>query len=123
MRDVINPILIDIYRRLEAIESAYVVVPLEELEFEVGAVVAPTSPPWVASSGGVRVSCPFTPSGVFVLKLERIQPSGQFINSSASDVKWHYGTGLGAGDGVLHIDYVTGLTTGRWRMKLGVTRA
>lgn len=123
LRDAANGIFTQLYERLEVLESGCTVVPLEDVTIETGAAVSPTDPPFSASSGRVRVTCPFTPKGLVLLRIERLFPAGDYTGTTASDVKWHYAAGPQAGDGAVFIDFVTGLTTNsRFRMRLGAIR-
>lgn len=122
LRTVLNQTLLDLCARLEALEAAKGITVLPEVRFETGASVTPTTAPF--ANGGVRVTCPFSPTGLFLLRLEVERPASQAISSLPSDVKWHFGAGPQAGDGLLIIDFVTGLLTNTsYRMRLGVTRA
>lgn len=119
---VLNDVLLELYERVEALERLKGVYVLPEVTFETGAALAPTSAPFSLASGGVRVTCPFPPTGLVLLNLQPAQSMA--VSALASDVKWHYAAGPGAGDGVLHIDFVTGLLINtRYRMRVGVTRA
>lgn len=120
LRKVLNQTLLELCSRLEALEAAKGVYVLPEVRFETGAAVSPTDAPF--ASGGVRVTCPFSPTGLVLLRLETLE--SQAISANATDVKWHFAAGPSSGDGVLIIDYVTGLSTNlAYRMRLGVTRA
>ena len=121
MRSVLNDLLLGLYSRLEALEAAKGV---QSYDFsfatggDVSATVAPFAPP------GLRMSLPFTPTGLVLLRLFRTQPAGQPVLELTHDVKWHFGAGPSSGDGVLHIDYVTGLEpNSRYDLRIGVTRA
>ena len=119
---VLNDTLLELAARLEALESMKGVHVLPEVTFETSAALAPTSSPFSLASGGVRISCPFSPTGLILLRLEPAR--SQTVSALASDVKWHYAAGPGAGAGVLHIDFVTGLLVNTmYRMRVGVTRA
>lgn len=119
-RAAINDALSFIWLRLEALESTPGMLSLD-VEFETGASVTPTAAPFV--NGGVRVACPFTPTGLTLLRLQQTQPSASAVATGASDVKWSYATGPN-GDGALIIDFVSGLSTNsRYSMRVGVTRA
>lgn len=122
LRKVLNQTLLELCARLEALEAAKGVYVLPEVRFETGGAVSPTDAPF--ASGGVRVTCPFSPTGLVLLRLQVERPASQAISSLPSDVKWHFGAGPQAGDGLIIIDYVTGLLTNTsYRMRLGVTRA
>ena len=126
MRRVLNDIFLGLQARLEALESARGVIILPTVTFETSGTVGPTSAPFDMSSGGIRITCPFTPTGLVLLNLVRVQPAGQAVSGATSDVKWHYAAGPGGsgGDGAVHIDYVTGLAVlSRYEMTVGVTRA
>jgi hypothetical protein len=118
----LNEVLIELASRLEALEAQAGITVLPEVRFETGGALAPTSGIWSIAAGGVRVTCPFPPSGVILLNL---QPARSMtVSSLASDVKWHYAAGPQAGEGTLHIDFVTGLLINTaYVMRLGVTRA
>ena len=119
-RRALNAILLDQATRLEALEGAKGLVELE-IGFETGAVVSATAAPFL--NGGVRCSCPFTPAGLTLLRIEQTMPAGQPVSANAHDVKWHFAAGPGAGEGALHIDFVTGLSTNsRYQLRVGVTR-
>lgn len=119
---VLNETLLELTARLEALESVKGITVLPEVTFETGGALSPTSGVWSIAAGGVRVTCPFSPSGVILLSLQTVR--GQTVSSLASDVKWHYASGPGAAVGVLHIDFVTGLLINTaYVMRLGVTRA
>lgn len=119
LRVVLNQTLLELCGRLEALEAAKGITVLPEIRFESDAVLAPNTGPF--ANGGVRVTCPFTPTGLVLLRLETLE--SQAISSLASDVKWHFAAGPQAGDGVVIIDFVTGLTKNlAYRMRVGVTR-
>ena len=120
LRTVLNELLLELYARLEALEDVKGLTVLPPVSFETGASLGPTVAPFLG--GGVRVACPFSPTGLVLLMLETARnPS---VSSLASDVKWHFASGTGSGDGVLHIDFVTGLLVSTsYRMRVGVTRA
>lgn len=121
LRRALNPILLDLQARLEALEAVKGLTLLPEVSFDTGAALTPLVTPFAA--GALRVSCPFTPTGVLLLRLEQVR-GGTAVPTTTNDVKWHYGAGPGAGDGVLHIDFVTGLAVNSsYKMRLGVTRA
>ena len=120
LRVVLNQTLLELCARLEALEAAKGITVLPEVRFETGGSVSPTTGPF--AGGGVRLTCPFSPTGLILLRLETLE--SQAISTSATDVKWRFAAGPSAGDGVLIIDYVTGLSTNlAYRMRLGVTRA
>ncbi len=122
LRTVLNTDFLELYARLEALESVKGLTVLPEISFETGKGLLPTQPPFSKASGGVRVTCPFSPTGLVLLRLETVR--SQAISALPSDVKWHFAAGPGAGDGVLHIDFVTGLLIDTaYRMRVGVTRA
>ena len=119
-RKALNTILLDQATRLEALEGAKGLVELE-IGFETGTSVSPTVAPFL--NGGVRCSCPFTPTGLTLLRIEQTMPAGQPISTNAHEVKWHFAAGPGAGEGALHIDFVTGLSSNsRYQLRVGVTR-
>lgn len=123
LRRVLNDILNGYSLRLESLESARGLVEMS-VEFETGGTVAAGTAPFTADGAGVRCSCPFTPTGLVLLYIERTMPSGQPVSANAHDVKWHFAAGPRAGEGALHIDFVTGLSTNsRYAMRMGVTRA
>lgn len=118
---VLNETLLELAARLEALENMKGVHVLPEVTFETGGALAPTTAPF-GITAGVRISCPFSPTGLLLLHLA--PERSQTISALASDVKWHYAAGPNAGTGVLHIDFVTGLLINtRYRMRVGVTRA
>lgn len=120
LRSVLNELLLELYSRLEALEAVKGLTVLPPVSFETGASLGPTVAPFL--SGGVRVACPFSPTGLVLLMLETVRSPS--VSSLASDVKWHFASGTGPGDGVLHIDFVTGLLASTsYRMRVGVTRA
>ena len=124
-RRVLNDMLLVMQQRIDAMEGAPGLRILPLITFETGASVTPTDAPFSIASGGLRVSCPFTPTGLVLLRLQRVRPAGQPVPTVQSDVKWHYAAGAGssAGDGRLHIDFVTGLdASARYEMLVGVTR-
>lgn len=122
LRTVLNESLLDLYSRLEALEAVKGITLLPPISFETGASLGPTVAPFSLASGGVRVTCPFSPTGLVLVMLETVRSPS--VSSLASDVKWHFASGPGSGDGVLHIDFVTGLLVSTsYRMRVGVTRA
>lgn len=126
LRRVLNDYALDIATRLEALERLKGLTVLPEVTFETGAAIGTSTAPFTQDGAGLRVSCPFTPTGLVLLSLVRTMPAGAAVSGSASDVKWHYAAGAagGAGDGAIHIDFVTGLSvSSRYVMRLGVTRA
>ena len=124
LRRVLNDFMLDQSSRLEALEAVSGLTLLPLLSFDTGGTLAPTSPPFSLSAGGLRLTCPFSPSGLILLRLESVAPSGQPISSLASDVKWHFAAGPGVGAGVLHVDFITGLAiNSSYRALLGATRA
>lgn len=119
---VLNEIFLAQSLRIEALENLKGVYVLPELEFETSGALTPNSAPFSTTAGGLRLSCPFPPTGLILLNLQPARSMA--ISSLSSDVKWHYAAGPGAGDGVLHIDFVTGLLINtRYKMRVGVTRA
>lgn len=126
LRVVLNDFALEICSRLEALESAKGITILPDVSFETGAKLDATTAPFTQDGAGMRVSCPFSPTGLVLLQLTRVSPAGSPIIVATSDVKWHYAAGAagGAGDGVVHIDFVTGLAvSSRYVMRLGVFRA
>jgi len=124
LRRVLNDFLLDTTTRLEALEQARGMLVLPDVTFETGGAVAAGTAPFTADGAGVKVTCPEAPTGVVLLSLRTTGSAA--ISANASDVKWHYAAGAssGAGDGVLHIDFVTGLAiNSRYLMRLAVTRA
>lgn len=122
LRRVLNQTLLELCARIEALEAAKGITVLPEIQFEIGGALAPTSSPFL--NGGLRVTCPFTPTGVVLLRLQPIWTATGTppLSVLASDVKWRFAAGRGGGDVI--IDFVTGLTTDtRYQMRLGVTRA
>lgn len=121
LRRVLNDFALEISTRLSAVEAAPGLQVIE-LSFDTGALVTYGSPPFTFDTCP-KVSLPYTPTGVVLLSLQQTQPAGQPVQVLPCDVKWHFGAGSGSGDGVLHIDYVTGLSGNRrYLMRLGVTR-
>lgn len=117
LRRILNDIFLDFSGRLEALEATRG-IQVFEVAFDTSAAVTPTSRPW--ANAGVRMACPFTPSGLVVLSLVQTMPSGQPISALASDVKWHFA----GGDGQIVIDFVTGLNiNSSYKLRVGVTRA
>lgn len=122
LRTVLNAALLELSARLEALESVKGITVLPEISFETGGTLSPTSGCFSLAGGGVRTSCPFSPTGLVLLRLEPARSAT--VSALASDVKWHFGAGPNAGDGVLHIDFVTGLLINTaYKMRVGVTRA
>lgn len=124
LRVVLNQALLELCARLEALESAKGITVLPEVEFMTGGTLAPTSAPF--ANGGVRAACPFTPTGLVLLRLQPVITSGAGAPTSslASDVKWRFSSGPQAEGGVVVVDFVTGLAVNtRYSMRLGVTRA
>ena len=122
LRRVLNGILLELSTRIEALEGAKGMTVLPDVTLEVGATYSATAAPFL--DGGVRISCPFSPTGLVVLRLERVQPVGQPVLTSAVSVDWKYVGGPSAGDGAVIINYVSGLAVNsRYVMRLGVTRA
>ena len=120
LRKVLNGILLGFAQRLEALEKAGSLVELEDVVVEVGATYASGTTPF---DGTLRVSCPFTPRGVTVLRCERTMPAGQPVLTSAVGVDWKFLGGPSAGDGALVINHVTGLAVNsRYSLRLGVLR-
>lgn len=118
----LNDVFLDMATRIEALEAVKGVFLLPEVSFETGASVGPTVAPFSFASGGIRITCPFTPTGLLLLRLEDVR--GGTASSLASDVKWHFAAGPIAADGVLHVDFVTGLAVNTsYRMRVGATRA
>ena len=106
--------------RLQKTESAPGLVELF-VGFETEKTLGPSLPPFV--NGGVRVSCPFTPTGLTLLRIDRTMPSGQPVSSVANEVKWRFAAGPRAATGALIIDFVTGLELdSRYELRVGVTR-
>jgi hypothetical protein len=125
LRTVLNEILLGIYQRLDALGGAIYVLPTVTFETP-GAAPTPALQPFGSASGGLKISCPFTPTGLVLLRLTKVQPPGQPVSTLPSDVKWTYAAGpLGsAGAGSLVIQFVTGLdSSSRYEMIVGVTRA
>ncbi len=123
LRRVLNDILLGFATRLEALEATKGLVELE-FQFETGAAVAVGTAPFTQNGAGVRTSCPFTPTGLTLLRIDRVMPSGVAIPTTPSDVQWHFAAGPKAAEGALHIDFVTGLSTNsRYVLRVGVTRA
>ncbi len=123
LRRCLNDILLGFALRLEALEAVRGLT-LMEVQFETGAVVTVGTAPFTADGAGVRCACPFTPTGLVLLGLERTMPAGQGVSTSANDVKWHFAAGPKASEGALHIDFVTGLAvSSRYVLRMGVTRA
>ena len=120
LRRVLNDILIGLSQRLDALEGAKGITVLEDVVVEIGGTYASGTRPF---DGGLRVSCPFTPTGLVVLRCERTQPAGQPVLTSGIAVDWRFLGGPSAGDGAIVLNYVTGLATGsRYSLRLGVTR-
>ena len=117
---VLNAAFMEACTRLEAVESVKGVTVLPEVSFDYGAASSPTTAPF--SGGGVRISCPFTPTGLVLLRAERVKPEGQPVSTTTCDVKWHFAAGPQQGDGAVILDFITGLSTGSWRVRVGVTR-
>lgn len=121
---VLNQAFLELTQRVEALETASVLVELNDVIIETGATVAPTVAPF--AGGGVRVTSPVTPSGLVKLRLEQLEPGGQPVSVSSHDVHWHFAAGAtvgGGSDGVVVVDYVSGLAANsRYRLRLGVTR-
>lgn len=116
-----NAILLGFAERLEALEATKGLVEIE-VGFETGATVTPLVAPF--AGGLVRTSCPFTPTGMVLLHLQRTMPAGQPVPTLQSDVKWHFASGPRQGEGALIIDFVTGLdANSRYALRMGVTRA
>lgn len=123
LRRVLNDILNGYSLRLEALEAAKGLVEME-VGFETGAILAAGTAPFTADGAGVRCSVPFTPTGLTLLRLEQTMPAGQPVSTNAHTVSWHFAAGPRAGEGALHIDFVSGLATdSRYVMRMGVTRA
>jgi hypothetical protein len=123
LRRVLNEALLEMATRLEALEAVRGLTILPEILFEVGSAYSPTAGVFSMAGGGVRITCPFSPTGLVLLSLVKAD-GGQDIIANACDVKWHFAAGPGAGTGVLHVDFVTGLSVNtRYRMRVGVTRA
>lgn len=119
---MLNEYLLGFATRLEALEATKGLVEFE-VGFETGAAVAAGTAPFTADGAGVRASCPFTPTGLTLLRIERTMPAGQSVSSNTHDVKWHFAAGPKAGEGALHIDFVTGLEiNSRYALRVGVTR-
>ena len=122
LRRVLNDILLGYATRLEALESSKGLVELE-VSFETGAAVAVGTAPFAADGAGVRCSCPFTPTGLTLLRIDRTMPAGQPVSTSSHTVQWHFAAGPGAGEGAIHVDFVTGLEiNSRYVLRIGVTR-
>ncbi len=122
-RRALNDILLGIALRLEALEAVRGLT-LMEVEFETGAAVAVGTAPFTQDNAGVRCACPFTPTGLVLLRVQRIMPSGQPVPLLANDVMWHFAAGPKSSDGALCIDFVTGLlANSRYVLRMGVTRA
>ncbi len=123
LRRRLNDILVDLCLRIEALEANKGLVELE-VQFETGAAIAVGTAPFTQDGAGVRCSCPFTPTGLVLLRIDRVMPSGVAIPTTPSDVKWHFAAGPRAAEGALHIDFVTGLSiNSRYVLRVGVTRA
>lgn len=121
LRKVLNEVLLGISTRLEALEGVKGLTVLPEVTLEIGATYSASAAPFL--NAGVRVSCPFSPTGLVVLRIERVQPAGQPVLTSAVTVDWKFVGGPSAGDGALVINYVSGLAvSSRYVMRLGVTR-
>lgn len=117
---VLNDYALAVAVRLEALEAARGLYPLE-IGFETGAVIAVGTAPF---DGTLKVSCPFTPTGLVLLSLRKTMPAGQPVITNANDVKWRFTAGPGSAPGALVVDYVTGLSlSSRYVLRLGVTRA
>lgn len=124
-RRVLNDILLGIFTRIDELGGAIYVLPTVTFETP-GAAPSPSLQPFGSASGGLRISCPFTPTGLVLLRLTKLQPAGQPVSTLPSDVKWHYAAGPqgSGGNGAVHIDFVTGLdSSSRYEMIVGVTRA
>ena len=121
LRKVLNEILLGFSTRFEALEATKGLTVLPEVTLEIGGTYATNAAPFL--DGGVRVSCPFSPTGLVVLRVEQTQPPGQPVLTSAISVDWKFVGGPSAGDGALVINYVSGLAiNSRYSMRLGVTR-
>lgn len=118
---VLNAALANLATRLEAVENVRGVEALDELSFNTGATVTPTVVPF--ANGRLRVSCPFSPTGVVLLDLKQVNPPGQPVSTSANQVKWSFASGGDAGAGAIIVEFVTGLAANTaYRLRLGVTR-
>lgn len=123
LRAVLNDIFLDFAKRLEALEATKGLVEIE-FTLETGAVIAPDVRPFGINVAGTRTSCPFTPTGLTLLRVDRTMPAGQPVSTQAHEVKWHFAAGPNAAEGTLHIDFVTGLEiNSRYAIRVGVTRA
>lgn len=117
----LNEALRDMSLRLEALEAAKGVTTLDELAFDTGATVTPLVAPF--SGGRLRVACPFTPTGVTLLRVDQVLPAGQPVSTQSSDVKWRFAAGADAGAGAVVVDFITGLNANSsYKVRLGVTR-
>lgn len=117
LRRILNDIFLDFSKRLEALESAKG-IHVFEVAFDTSGTLTAAARPWV--NGGVRIACPFTPTGLVLLSLVQTMPAGQPVSVLASDVKWHFA----GSDGQLVIDFVTGLNiNSSYKLRVGVTRA
>ena len=123
MRRVLNEYALGVATRLEALEAVRGLVVLPEVAFDTGLAILPTLNPF-SNTTGLRVSVPFVPTGLVLLRLEQVKPSAAAVPTNASDVKWH-AVPNPDGTASLQIDFVTGLATASasYRMLLGVTRA
>lgn len=118
---VLNAALRDLATRLEAVENVRGVQTLDELSFNTGASVTPADAPFV--NARLRVSCPFSPTGVVLLDLKQVAPAGQPVATSANQVKWSFASGGDAGAGAIIVEFVTGLAANTaYKLRLGVTR-
>lgn len=121
LRSVLNDILLELTQRIEATERMPGMMVLPQLAFSIGAAYSPTSDPFSLASGGLRVSVPFVPKGVVLLRLENAADPATPL-STASSVSWSL---VAASDGgaSIQIDFVSGLAINTsYRMTLGVTR-
>lgn len=118
---LVNELMLATYLRLEALEAVKGIYVLPDISIEIGGTYSAAAVPFGGDSG-LRVACPFTPTGLVVLGCVRTQPAGQPVLTSAVDVKWQASTGPGNVDQV-RILFVTGLAVGsRYRLRVGVTR-
>lgn len=123
-RRALNDIFTSLASRLDALESTPANISwqqLPDITFDTGGAVVAGSKPFDSS---IRVACPFTPTGLIVLRLEQLRPAGQPVITNANGVAWRFLGGSGKNStGSVVVDYIAGLSiNATYRLRLGASR-
>jgi hypothetical protein len=123
-RRAMNDILTSLASRLDALESSPANISwqqLPDITFDTGNPVTAGSKPFDSS---LRCACPFTPTGLIILRLEQLRPAGQPVITNANGVAWRFLGGSGKNStGNIVVDYIAGLSiNATYRLRLGASR-